>query len=192
VPRSKCSTPQQQEPHQSVVVAATFRFNGFLRVGVATRACSAVRPLRVLGRRAILPVGAQHRCAPSQATLLVLRRSQSSSCGADSANLTSPMPAHQTGQIQGSSSIGRHAPQLLPRRFLRLPGHVRQMGIPWTSTISPALFPELVSVYRAAKLPRARLDDADRAWRKHMHAIAQTNARSPPHPPASPCTPPLE
>ena len=44
----------------------------------------------------------------------------------------------------------------------------RQMGIPWTlDDLARHYSPNWYRVYRAAKLPRARWDDADRAWRKH-------------------------
>src|SRR6202035_723409 len=43
----------------------------------------------------------------------------------------------------------------------------RQMGIPWTlDDLAQHYSPNWYRVYRAAKLPRARWDDADRAWRK--------------------------
>ena len=44
----------------------------------------------------------------------------------------------------------------------------RQMGIPWTlDDLARHYSPNWYRVYRAAKLPRERWDDADRAWRKH-------------------------
>src|SRR6202166_2980565 len=43
----------------------------------------------------------------------------------------------------------------------------REMGIPWTlADLARHYSPNWYRVYRAAKLPRARWDDADRAWRK--------------------------
>jgi len=43
----------------------------------------------------------------------------------------------------------------------------REMGIPWTlDDLARHYSPNWYRVYRAAKLPRARWDDADRAWRK--------------------------
>jgi len=43
----------------------------------------------------------------------------------------------------------------------------QQMGIPWTlDDLARHYSPNWYRVYRAAKLPRARWDDADRAWRK--------------------------
>lgn len=43
----------------------------------------------------------------------------------------------------------------------------REMGIPWTlEDLARHYSPNWYRVYRAAKLPRARWDDADRAWRK--------------------------
>jgi HAD superfamily hydrolase (TIGR01509 family) len=43
----------------------------------------------------------------------------------------------------------------------------RQMGIPWTlDDLARHYSPNWYRVYRAAKLPRARWDAADRAWRK--------------------------
>jgi HAD superfamily hydrolase (TIGR01509 family) len=48
----------------------------------------------------------------------------------------------------------------------------REMGIPWTlDDLAQHYSPNWYRVYRAAKLPRARWDDADRAWRKQyaMH-----------------------
>src|ERR1700680_2318221 len=42
-----------------------------------------------------------------------------------------------------------------------------EMGIPWTlDDLARHYSPNWYRVYRAAKLPRARWDDADRAWRK--------------------------
>ena len=47
----------------------------------------------------------------------------------------------------------------------------RQMGIPWTlEDLARHYSPNWYRVYRAAKLPRARWDDADRAWRKQYAA----------------------
>jgi len=47
----------------------------------------------------------------------------------------------------------------------------RQMGIPWTlDDLARHYSPNWYRVYRAAKLPRARWDDADRAWRKQYAA----------------------
>jgi HAD superfamily hydrolase (TIGR01509 family) len=44
----------------------------------------------------------------------------------------------------------------------------RQMGIPWTlDDLALHYSPNWYRVYRAAKLPRLRWDDADRIWRKH-------------------------
>src|SRR5260370_11662420 len=41
------------------------------------------------------------------------------------------------------------------------------MGVPWTrDDLARHYSPNWYRVYRAAKLPRARWDDADRAWRK--------------------------
>jgi HAD superfamily hydrolase (TIGR01549 family) len=48
----------------------------------------------------------------------------------------------------------------------------RQMGIPWTlDDLARHYSPNWYRVYRAAKLPRTRWGDADRAWRKQyaMH-----------------------
>src|ERR1700747_1753978 len=48
----------------------------------------------------------------------------------------------------------------------------REMGISWTlDDLALHYSPNWYRVYRAAKLPRARWDDADRAWRKQyaMH-----------------------
>lgn len=43
----------------------------------------------------------------------------------------------------------------------------REMGIPWgLEELTRHYSPNWYRVYRAAKLPRARWDDADRAWRK--------------------------
>jgi HAD superfamily hydrolase (TIGR01549 family) len=43
----------------------------------------------------------------------------------------------------------------------------REMGIPWgLDELAQNYSPNWYHVYRAAKLPRARWDDADRAWRK--------------------------
>jgi HAD superfamily hydrolase (TIGR01549 family) len=43
----------------------------------------------------------------------------------------------------------------------------REMGIPWTlDDLARHYSPNWYRVYRAAKLPRARWDEADRAWRK--------------------------
>jgi HAD superfamily hydrolase (TIGR01509 family) len=43
----------------------------------------------------------------------------------------------------------------------------RQMGIPWTlDDLARHYSPNWYRVYRAAKLPRARWDEADHAWRK--------------------------
>src|SRR5216683_612158 len=43
----------------------------------------------------------------------------------------------------------------------------REMGIPWgLKELARHYSPNWYRVYRAAKLPRARWDDADRAWRK--------------------------
>ncbi len=43
----------------------------------------------------------------------------------------------------------------------------REMGIPWgLEELAKHYSPNWYRVYRAAKLPRARWDDADRAWRK--------------------------
>jgi len=43
----------------------------------------------------------------------------------------------------------------------------REMGIPWgLEELARHYSPNWYRVYRAAKLPRARWDDADRAWRK--------------------------
>ena len=43
----------------------------------------------------------------------------------------------------------------------------REMGIPWTlDDLARHYSPNWYRVYRAAKLPRTRWDDADRAWRK--------------------------
>ena len=43
----------------------------------------------------------------------------------------------------------------------------REMGIPWgLEDLAQHYSPNWYRVYRAAKLPRARWDDADRAWRK--------------------------
>ena len=43
----------------------------------------------------------------------------------------------------------------------------REMGIPWNlEDLAQHYSPNWYQVYRAAKLPRARWDDADRAWRK--------------------------
>src|SRR5208282_3758603 len=43
----------------------------------------------------------------------------------------------------------------------------REMGIPWgLEDLARHYSPNWYRVYRAAKLPRARWDDADRAWRK--------------------------
>lgn len=43
----------------------------------------------------------------------------------------------------------------------------REMGIPWTlDDLARHYSPNWYRVYRAAKLPRPRWDDADRAWRK--------------------------
>jgi phosphoglycolate phosphatase len=43
----------------------------------------------------------------------------------------------------------------------------REMGIPWTlDDLARHYSPDWYRVYRAANLPRARWDDADRAWRK--------------------------
>jgi len=43
----------------------------------------------------------------------------------------------------------------------------REMGIPWTlDDLARHYSPNWYRVYRAAKLPRARWGDADRAWRK--------------------------
>jgi phosphoglycolate phosphatase len=43
----------------------------------------------------------------------------------------------------------------------------REMGIPWTlEDFAQHYSPNWYRVYRAAKLPRARWNDADRAWRK--------------------------
>jgi HAD superfamily hydrolase (TIGR01549 family) len=43
----------------------------------------------------------------------------------------------------------------------------REMGIPWgLAELAHNYSPNWYRVYRAAKLPRARWDDADRAWRK--------------------------
>ena len=43
----------------------------------------------------------------------------------------------------------------------------REMGIPWTlDDLARHYSPNWYRVYRAAKLPRARWDQADRAWRK--------------------------
>src|SRR5580693_9310872 len=42
----------------------------------------------------------------------------------------------------------------------------REMGIPWgLEDLARHYSPNWYRVYRAAKLPRARWDDADRAWR---------------------------
>src|SRR5208282_6247270 len=42
----------------------------------------------------------------------------------------------------------------------------REMGIPWgLEELAQHYSPNWYRVYRAAKLPRARWDDADRAWR---------------------------
>src|ERR1700722_8622043 len=42
----------------------------------------------------------------------------------------------------------------------------REMGIPWgLEDLAEHYSPNWYRVYRAAKLPRARWDDADRAWR---------------------------
>jgi HAD superfamily hydrolase (TIGR01549 family) len=47
----------------------------------------------------------------------------------------------------------------------------REMGIPWTlEDLARHYSPNWYRVYRAAKLPRARWDDADRAWRKQYAA----------------------
>ncbi len=44
----------------------------------------------------------------------------------------------------------------------------REMGISWgLEELARHYSPNWYHVYRAAKLPRARWDDADRAWRKH-------------------------
>jgi phosphoglycolate phosphatase len=44
----------------------------------------------------------------------------------------------------------------------------REMGIPWgLDELSRHYSPNWYRVYRAAKLPRARWDDADSAWRRH-------------------------
>jgi phosphoglycolate phosphatase len=44
----------------------------------------------------------------------------------------------------------------------------REMGIPWgLEDLARHYSPNWYRVYRAAKLPRARWDDADRAWREH-------------------------
>ncbi len=44
----------------------------------------------------------------------------------------------------------------------------REMGIPWgLEDLARHYSPNWHRVYRAAKLPRARWDDADRAWRAH-------------------------
>lgn len=44
----------------------------------------------------------------------------------------------------------------------------REMGIPWgIEELARHYSPNWYRVYRAAKLPRARWDDADRAWRAH-------------------------
>lgn len=46
-----------------------------------------------------------------------------------------------------------------------------EMGIPWTlDDLARHYSPDWYRVYRAAKLPRARWDDADRAWRKQYAA----------------------
>lgn len=43
-----------------------------------------------------------------------------------------------------------------------------EMGIPWgLEELARHYSPNWYDVYRAAQLPRARWDDADRAWRKH-------------------------
>lgn len=43
----------------------------------------------------------------------------------------------------------------------------REMGIPWTlEDLARHYSPNWYRVYRAAKLPRARWDEADRAWRR--------------------------
>src|SRR6202165_5051928 len=43
----------------------------------------------------------------------------------------------------------------------------REMGIPWgLEELAENYSPNWYRVYRAAKLPRARWDDADRAWRR--------------------------
>jgi len=47
----------------------------------------------------------------------------------------------------------------------------REMGIPWTlDDLARHYSPNWYRVYRAAKLPRARWDAADRAWRKQYAA----------------------
>lgn len=44
----------------------------------------------------------------------------------------------------------------------------QEMGIPWgLDELARHYSPNWYRVYRAAKLPRARWEDADRAWRKH-------------------------
>ncbi|MGB8476511.1 MAG: HAD family hydrolase [Candidatus Acidiferrum sp.] len=44
----------------------------------------------------------------------------------------------------------------------------REMGIPWgLEELARHYSPNWYRVYQAAKLPKARWDDADRAWRKH-------------------------
>ncbi|MGB2642114.1 MAG: HAD family hydrolase [Candidatus Acidiferrum sp.] len=44
----------------------------------------------------------------------------------------------------------------------------QEMGIPWgLEELARHYSPNWYRVYRAAKLPRARWEDADRAWRKH-------------------------